>query len=384
MNKQKGGRPSAMVATTFFGLEQVLAQELTQLGAVDVRPTRFAVHFRGDTALLYRANLWLRTAIRVLCPLERFEISNAEDLYRRVVAIDWSRYMSVDGTLAVDSVASSKLLPHTAFPALKVKDGVVDMFRKKYGRRPSVNVDDPDLRIHIHIRDTTCTLSLDSSGRSLHRRGYRLDATKAPLNEIVAAGMVLMSGWKGDRPLVDGMCGGGTIPVEAALIAANCAPGVLREDFALTRWPDFNATLWQQLRAQARSAQRDPGLVVWGSDVDKHSIHSARENARRAGVQQIVSLVTQPFDQLEPPPAPGVVVLNPPYGERMNPGDLQGLYTMIGNRFKHQFAGYEAWVISSNSEQLKYIGLKPSQKIKLHNGGLECSYRKYELYQGRR
>jgi putative N6-adenine-specific DNA methylase len=267
---------------------------------------------------------------------------------------------------------------------LKVKDGVVDNFRKKYGRRPSVNVEDPDLRIHIHIRDTTCTLSLDSSGRSLHRRGYRLDATKAPLNEIVAAAMVLMTGWKGDVPLVDGMCGGGTIPVEAALLAANGAPGLLREDFGLTRWPDFNPTLWQQLRAQARSALRDPGPVVWGSDVDKQSIQSARENARRAGVEQCISFVTQPFDQLEPPPAPGVVVLNPPYGERMNPGDLQGLYTMIGNRFKHQFAGYEAWVISSNIEQLKYIGLKPSQKITLHNGGLECSYRKYALYQGRR
>ncbi len=371
-----------MIAKTLAGLEEVLADELRHLGAADVECLNRAVSFTGDKWLLYRANLELRTALRVLVPIHKGKTRNETELYKLVQAVDWSQYMKVNDTLAVDGVANSKYFTHSKYVALKTKDAIVDQFRKAAGRRPNVNVYAPVLRINVHIFKDDCTIALDSSGDSLHKRGYRLASVEAPINEVLAAGMLLLAGWKGERPFVDPMCGSGTLPIEAGLIATRRAPQLSREYFGFKRWADFEPDLWQQLLEAASNKIREAPFPIKGYDKNFKAVRLTEQNAMAAGLESDLSVARKKIEKLEPALEKGLVMLNPPYDERLSEKDIGAFYKMIGDRLKQQFPGFEAWIISSNKEGFKHIGLKAAQKISLYNGALECRFAKYELYEG--
>ena len=380
-----------MTAKTFKGLEEVLAQELTELGANDVLIERRAVSFMGDKALLYRANHCLRTAIRILVEIakpQRLEISKKtkpEDaLYEAIKAIDWSRYMTADTTFAIDATVYSETFRNSRFVTYRVKDAVADYWQEKAGKRPNVKVSDPDLLINVHIANETVTVSLDSSGESLHKRGYRVATTEAPINEVLAAGMLLIAGWKGGSDFYDPMCGSGTIPIEAALIARNIAPGVFRKSFAFEKWLDFDAELWSDIYNDD-SREREFAHKIYGSDASFYAIQQATKNVKSAGVQKDVELRQIRMEELKPLTSNPLVMINPPYGERLASNkDMEDLYGKIGTALKHQFTGATAWIISSNDAAMKCIGLKPSKKMRLLNGELDCQFNKYELFQGKR
>ena len=380
-----------MTAKTFKGLEEVLAQELTELGANDVLIERRAVSFMGDKALLYRANHCLRTAIRILVEIakpQRLEISKKtkpEDaLYEAIKAIDWSRYMTADTTFAIDATVYSETFRNSRFVTYRVKDAVADYWQEKAGKRPNVKVSDPDLLINVHIANETVTVSLDSSGESLHKRGYRVATTEAPINEVLAAGMLLIAGWKGGSDFYDPMCGSGTLPIEAALIARNIAPGVFRKSFAFEKWLDFDAELWSDIYNDD-SREREFAHKIYGSDASFYAIQQATKNVKSAGVQKDVELRQIRMEELKPLTSNPLVMINPPYGERLASNkDMEDLYGKIGTALKHQFTGATAWIISSNDAAMKCIGLKPSKKMRLLNGELDCQFNKYELFQGKR
>lgn len=371
-----------MIAKTFQGLEEVLAEELTTLGANDIQIGRRMVSFSGDKEMMYKANFCLRTAIRILKPIKHFTAKNADEVYEQIKAIAWEDILDVDKTFAVDAVVFSDEFRHSKFVSYKVKDAIVDYFRELNGKRPSVRISKPDVLLNIHIAQTTCTLSLDSSGESLHRRGYRQEAVEAPLNEVLAAGMILMTGWKGECDLIDPMCGSGTIPVEAALIARNIAPGVFRKEFAFEKWVDFDQDLFDTIYNDD-SQERDFEHKIYGYDNNPKANEIAIHNVKAAGVSKDIILKIQPFQQFEQPAAKSIIITNPPYGERISTNDLLGLYKMIGERLKHAFIGNDAWVLSYREECFDQIGLKPSTKIPLFNGALECEFRKYELFDGK-
>ncbi len=373
-----------MVAQTQHGLEPVLAAELRELGAesVDFRPGSRAVNFRGTLATLYEANLWLRTALRILKPIRTAQTRDESELYQRVQEIDWSRYMDVRETLAIQSIVHSPHFNHTKYVALKSKDAIVDQFRNNFGRRPSVDTENPNLRIIIYISGDQCTISLDSSGESLHRRGYRLARDIAPLNEVLAAGMILRSGWKGDTPFVDPMCGSGTLPIEAGMIAARIAPGLRRESFGFMQWRDFDRAMWTRLYRKAENARTAINVPILGSDISEAAVKVSQNNLRRTMLGRSVVIKQGDFAELTPPPAPGMLIVNPPYGERIRPDDLIELYSQIGDTLKQRFTGYDAWILSSNPEAMKRVGLRASSKEILMNGPLECRYQHYELYRG--
>jgi len=372
-----------LLAKTFFGLEAVLADELEQLGAKEVVQHKRAVSFAGDQALMYRANLHLRTALRILQPIHAFVARNEQALYRGVQQVNWARYLHPKGTLAVDSVVNSPYFKHSHYAALKTKDAIVDQFRKKFGKRPSVEVANPTLRINLHISQDRCSLSLDSSGDSLHKRGYRLDKNPAPLNEVLAAGMLRLAGWQADRHFVDPMCGSGTLPIEAAMMAYGVAPGLYRQ-FGFMKWPDFDRQLWDQLLRQAgQEVQPYFAHEIWGTDQSERFIQIATDNTRRARLRRAIKLEVCSMQELQPPEAPGLVMINPPYGERLKADDLTALYSMIGDQLKQRFAGYDAWVLSANKEAMKRIGLRASVKKELFNGPLACRFHKFEMYRGK-
>ncbi|NDV60376.1 RNA methyltransferase [Bacteroides sp. 519] len=371
-----------MIAKTFQGLEEVLATELTNLGANDVQIGRRMVSFSGDKAMMYKANFCLRTAIRILKPISNFTAKNADEVYEKVKAIKWEDFLDVDKTIAVDAVVFSDEFRHSKFVSYKVKDAIVDYFREKFGKRPSVRLSNPDIALNIHIAHTTCTLSLDSSGESLHRRGYRQEAVEAPLNEVLAAGMILMSGWKGDCDLIDPMCGSGTIPIEAALIARNIAPGVFRKEFAFEKWVDFDQDLFDDIYNDD-TKERPFNHKIYGYDNNPAANTIAMHNVKAAGVSKDIVLKVQPFQQFEQPKEKSIMITNPPYGERISSRDLLGLYQMIGERLKHGFTGNTAWILSYREECFDQIGLKPTKKIPLFNGSLECEYRQYDIFQGK-
>ena len=371
-----------MIAKTFQGLEEVLAQELTALGANDVQIGRRMVSFTGDKEMMYRANFALRTAIRVLKPIKHFEAKDADEVYEQVKAIPWEDYLDTNRSFAVDAVVYSEEFRHSMFVSYRVKDAIVDYFREKTGKRPNVRINKPDILLNIHIAQTTCTLSLDSSGESLHRRGYRQEAVEAPLNEVLAAGMLLLTGWHGECDLIDPMCGSGTIPVEAALIARNIAPGVFRQGYAFEKWPDFDADLFETIYNDD-SQERPFNHKIYAYDNSPKAIAIAARNIKAAGVAKDITLKQQPFQQFEKPAQRAIIVTNPPYGERISANDLLGLYAMIGERLKHEFTGNTAWILSYREECFEQIGLKPSTRIPLYNGALECEFRKYEIFEGR-
>ena len=400
----------SMLAKTFKGLEQVLAQELIELGANDVQIERRAVSFKGDKALLYRANLCLRTASRVLVPVAQGQLKlkngtsklKPEDwLYELVKAVNWSLYMTENTTFAIDATVYSETFRNSRFVTYRVKDAVADYWQERAGKRPNVKVTDPELYINVHIGAERVTVSLDSSGESLHKRGYRVANTEAPINEALAAGMLLLAGWKGQSDFYDPMCGSGTIPIEAALIARNIAPGVFRQSFAFEKWLDFDAELWSEIYNDD-SHEREFHHKIYGSDASFYAIQQATKNVKSAGVQRDVELKQIRLEEIKfenekmskcemsnvkcqlSNPSP-LVMLNPPYGERLASNkDMELLYGKIGTALKHQFAGSTAWIISSNDAAMKCIGLKPSKKLHLLNGELDCQFNRYDLFAGKR
>ncbi len=371
-----------MVAKTLFGLEEILAGELLSLGADSIQIGRRMVSFSGNKELLYKANFHCRTALRILKPIHHFKAKDADTVYKEVKRIVWEDYISFDKTFAIDSVIYSDDFTHSKFVAYRTKDAIVDYFVEKFGKRPSVRVNNPDLYINIHISHNDCTLSIDSSGESLHKRGYRVEQTEAPLNEVLAAGMILKTGWKGDTNFVDPMCGSGTLLIEAAMIALNIAPGIYRKEFAFEKWIDFDKELFDKIYNDETN-ERTFAFKCYGSDINPAAIEIAEKNIRSAGLMKYIELKVMPFQQYTEAPKPGILVTNPPYGERLSSRDLLGLYGMIGERLKHVFTDYKAWIISYKDECFDKIGLHPSEKLKLMNGSLECEYRCYEIFEGK-
>ena len=380
-----------MLAKTFKGLEQVLAQELIELGANDVLIERRAVSFKGDKALLYRANLCLRTAIRVLVPIkeERLRLQKGikpeDQVYEIAKSIDWSRFMTADTSFAIDATVYSELFRNSLFVTYRVKDAIVDYWKEKAGKRPNVSTENPDLRVNLHVGNDHVTISLDSSGESLHKRGYRVANTEAPINEALAAGMLLLAGWKGLSDFYDPMCGSGTLPIEAALIARNIAPGVFRKSFAFEKWPDFDADLWSDIYNDD-SQEREFTHKIYGSDASFFAIQQATKNVKAAGVGRDIELKQVRMEEISAiTSASPLVMINPPYGERLASNkDMEDLYGKIGSALKHHFTGATAWIISSNEAAMKCIGLKPSKKLRLLNGELDCQFNRYDLFAGKR
>ena len=371
-----------LIAKTFMGLEPVLAEELTRLGANNVQIGRRMVSFTGDKEIMYRANFQLHTAIRVLKPIKTFKAYSADDVYEEVKKIDWSLYLDLKKSFAVDSVVFSDEFRHSKFVSYKVKDAIVDQFREKTGQRPNISVANPDIRLNMHIADCQCTLSLDSSGESLHRRGYRQEAVEAPLNEVLAAGMILMTGWRGETDFIDPMCGSGTLPIEAALIARNIAPGVFRKEYAFEKWPDFDQNLFDMIYNDD-SQEREFEHHIYGYDIDLSAVMKARLNVKAAGMTKDITIEQADFKDFQRPEAKSIIVTNPPYGERISTPNLLGTYKMIGETLKHQFKTNDAWILSYREECFENIGLKPSIKIPLYNGSLECEFRKYQMFEGK-
>ncbi len=374
-----------MIAKTIFGLEEVLSNELLRLGAKNIEVHNRAVGFEGDIGFMYKANLCLRTALRVLVPIESFKVENEKSLYDSMLAIDWEKYMDVTDTLAIDAVLNSDLFTHSQYISQKAKDAIVDQFRAKHGERPSVDLDKPTIRIHIHIFNDACTIALDSSGESLHKRGYRDKTNLAPINEVLAAGLVLLSGWDKRSNFVDPMCGSGTILIEAALIANNIPPGYYREDFGFQRWKKFmpfNEKLWDLIFDSTINKITNHEQKIMGGELSPNVAKKAKENIKIAKVDDVVSIKNCDIKDFEVPAGRGTVIINPPYGERMVKDNIEELYKLMGDTFKQKFQGYDCWILSSNIDALKNVGLRPSRKITLFNGQLECKFMKYEMYQG--
>ncbi len=371
-----------LIAKTFMGLEPVLAQELTQLGANNVQIGRRMVSFTGNQEMMYRANFQLHTAIRILKPIKHFKARSAEEVYDEIKTVDWSRYIEKGKTFSVDSVVYSEEFRNSRFVTYKVKDAIVDQFREKTGARPNISVSNPDIRLHIHIAEDDATLSLDSSGESLHRRGYRQESVEAPLNEVLAAGMIMMTGWKGETDFIDPMCGSGTLLIEAAMIARNMSPGIFRKEFAFEKWPDFNQELFDRIYNDD-SQEREFEHHIYGYDIDMKAVNTARLNVKAAGFTKDITIEQADFKNFTQPSQPSIIITNPPYGERISTPNLLGTYKMIGERLKHEFMGNDAWILSYREECFEQIGLKPSIKIPVFNGSLECEFRKYALFGGR-
>lgn len=372
-----------IIIKTLSGLEGVLVQELEELGIHDSEVMNRAVQVDADLRMIYKTNYHLRTAIRILVPIREFFVKNETDLYEQIKKIDWSEYLSPHGRFAIDSTIQTTLFSHSHFISLKCKDAIADQFREAKGIRPDVDLKNPDVRINIHIRGQKVTVSLDSSGSSLHLRGYRKNISEAPLSEVLAAGMILLSGWDKKSNFVDFMCGSGTLLIEAGLMALNIAPGAFRYQFGFEKWKNFDSELLDSIKEEALSNEKeDINFKISGCDHSPGAIRVALENIKSAGLKDTIQIKISDFLEFNPPEGGGTVVLNPPYGERIKPHNLNKLYKDIGDQLKSKYAGYSAWILSSSDEGMKHIGLKPSKKLKLINGALDCKYYRYDLYQG--
>ncbi|MBK8967727.1 MAG: class I SAM-dependent RNA methyltransferase [Lewinellaceae bacterium] len=372
------------IIKTLQGLEPVLAAELDALGATDILELKRAVSCSGDQRLLYRANYELRTALRVLVPVHGFRAQDEKSFYRGIQSVDWNQYMGVMDTLAIDATVSGAYFKHSHYVSLLAKDAIVDQFRDRFGRRPSVNLDAPTLRLHVRIHGNQCDLLLDSSGDSLHKRGYRRDIVEAPVNEVLAAGMILLTGWTGDSTFIDPMCGSGTLPIEAAMIAMHIPPQRNREGFGFFRWKDFDKKLWQEVKSAADAQIREPQCQIFASDMDIRARNATAINLMSAGLEQVIQLEKKSFEKLAPPEVPGILITNPPYDERLKVDEIAAFYQSIGDRLKQVWPGWTAWLISSNMDAWKKFGLRPSRKITLFNGPLECFFQKFDLYAGKK
>jgi putative N6-adenine-specific DNA methylase len=370
------------VAKTLYGLESVLADELVGLGAADIGKVNRAVTFSGDKNLLYRVNYCSRTALSVLMHVADFRIRTKDDLYREGSKISWDRYLDPDDTFSIVPVVNSPYFSHTGYPGLILKDAIADYFRKKSGRRPSVNAADPVIVVNLHISNDSVTVSIDSSVIPLFKRGYRQEQTVAPLNEVLAAGILLLSQWNASASLLDPMCGSGTIPIEAGLLACRIPPGKFRKFFGFQRWKDYDAELFDKIKSEEDIKIVSSAVRISGSDISENAISQARANASYAGLKDVISFEVADFNNLKGSDDNGYLIFNPPYGERLLPDDTDKLYNNIGSTLKHRFPGTTAWLITSNKESLRQVGLKPAKKYTLFNGALECTLLKYEMYAG--
>ncbi len=371
-----------LLAKTLYGLEDILVNELQELGASDIVRLNRAVRFSGGTDLLYRANYCLRTALSVLMPLGEFRIRSKEELVNKSMKINWNRYLDPDLTFSVVPVVNSPLFSHTGYAGLLLKDSIADWFRNNKGRRPSVDSSDPDIIVNLHISNDTVTISLDSSGIPLFKRGYRLETGEAPVNEVLAAGMIGLSGWNCDSSFYDPMCGSGTIALEAALLASNTPPGKFRKSFGFMKWKNFNTLLFENIKKACDSSSHTPGTGIYASDISEDAVNQTIKNAASAGVSDFIKISRCDLKDLKPSCFEGYVIMNPPYGKRIKPEDIHDLYGMVGSSLKHNFPGFRALLITSDRNALKHIGLKSSAKYTLFNGALECTLVRYELYQG--
>ena len=371
-----------MVAKTLFGFEELLAKELTQLGAQAVKVGVRHVSYLGDKGFMYKANMGLRTAIKILKPIATFKVINETELYNKINALPWEDYLKSDGTLAVGATLNGDTFTHSQYVALKTKDAIVDRFRDKTGERPNVDLRFPDLKIDIHIDPHFCTVSLDSSGESLHKRGYKIATNIAPINEVLAAGLVMLSGWDGQSDFMDPMCGSGTVLVEAAMIACNIPPNLMRNEFGFERWEDWDVDLFEKIEESLLSKTRDFHHKIMGFDKSPSAVEKAIQNVENAKLDDFIYIKHEDFFKTQKGGDAHLhMVFNPPYGERLDI-EMESFYGSIGSTLKHKYPGTNAWMISSNMEALKHIGLRPSRKIKLFNAKLESKFVKYEMYEG--
>ncbi|HAN78105.1 MAG TPA: RNA methyltransferase [Bacteroidales bacterium] len=373
-----------LLAKTLLGLENVLAEEINAIGASNVTQLNRAVSFEGDTEIMYKANLNLRTAIRVLVELETFKISGVEDLYKKLFAMNWQDYIGRLQTISVDSIVFSKLFNHSGYVALKTKDAIVDKMREIHRIRPNVDIKHPDVRINVHIAENVCTVSLDSSGESLNRRGYRTDAFAAPLNEVLAAGMLSLSGWDKKTPLYDPMCGSGTLLIEAAMMAYNIAPGIYRPEFGFERWITFDKDIWEKVldHAQENEIKYDGNIMIFGSDSDSKALQATKVNIANASFSKRIEIKKEKFENTTAPTENGFIITNPPYGERITTDDINALYKEIGDTLKHKYTNYTAWILSGNEYAFKHLELKHTKTYSLLNGKIECKFREFRVFKG--
>ncbi len=371
------------IAKTIYGLESVLAEEIKELGGTEIVVLNRAVSFEGDLAVLYKVNLWSRTALRVIKPILTFTAHNETVFYKRLRRYDWTKLFGLEQTFKINSTVHSQYFTHSKYIGLKTKDAIVDLFRMKHdGRRPSIDLEYPDFTIDVHCREKEFTISLDSSGDSLHKRGYRQSGRRAPLNEALAAGMILLSGWDRKMPLLDPMCGSGTILTEAYMIAHGIAPRASWKRFGFMLWPDYNKSIWQQVSLEMLKSQGVPRTKILGYDIDREQIEETRALISELGFN--MSLESKDFRKSEKPYDKGIIIMNPPYGIRIGEeADVSQLYKEIGDTFKQQYPGWQGWILSGNKAAIKKIGLKTSKKLTLFNGQIECKYHKYDMYEGR-
>lgn len=370
------------IAKTFSGLEEILENELRNLGAANLVRYKRAVEFEGNQELLYRTNLTLRTCLRILKPLYHFSANNPDQLYKKVKDINWTSFISATDTIAIDGVVNSEFFTHSKYAALKVKDAIVDQIRDKTGKRPNVELKNPTYRLNVHIEKNKCSILLDSSGESLHRRGYRMKGGIAPLNEVLAAGMLKLSGWDGKSDFVDPMCGSGTLLIEAVMLAKNIAPNINREHFGFMNWNDFDNQLFQKVKEDLISRQENTHGSFIGNDISSNGIDLAKENAKRANVIEDISFLVGDFKDLEHNLESGIVITNPPYDERIKQENINAFYKEFGDTLKNKFTGFDAWIFSANIEALKHIGLRTSRRLQLYNGALETRFYNYKMYKG--
>lgn len=371
-----------IVAKTLFGLEPLLEKEIVKLGGTDVNVVRRAVTFVGDKSLLYKANYTLRTAIRVLCPIYEFTFVDVDDFYDRLYNFSWKEYMQPTDSFAIDNVVYSSKFKNTLFAVYRFKDAICDYFVRNGHKRPSVNTLEPDVRFNLHVSEGRCTISLDSSGSSLHKRGYRYSEGLAPINETLAAGIIQMSGWDGKQTLIDPMCGSGTLLIEATMFARQIPSGYYRNSFGFFQWSNFDKNLWDRVKSEADAKIR-PSLdaTIIGSDIDREVIRAVRVNLRRSKLHMDVKTIHTAFEDFENTFSDGLIISNPPYGERLGKGEVEEIYSSLGTKLKHHFEGFDVWLISPK-ENFKHIGLRPSKKVDLFNGQIESQLQYYNLYKG--
>jgi putative N6-adenine-specific DNA methylase len=371
-----------LTAKTMKGLESALAQELADLGATNIETGNRAVMFEGDQKVMYRANFECRTALAILKPLADFQIKTQEDFYDKVVNIAWEKQFCVDSKIMVDSFCMDSVFTHTKFVSQRAKDAICDHFRRLFHKRPYVELENPDIKIDVYLYKNRCVISLNSSGESLHRRNYRIQANQAPINEVLAAGLIALSGWDMQTDFYDPMCGSGTLLIEAAMKACNMPAQFYRKKFAFQHWNDFDSLLWKQVQEDAVANIGDPECEIFGSDISEECLYIAEQNIKQSRLHKDISLRLGNFLKLDPPTEKGVIVCNPPYGVRLEVEDLIEMYKDIGDKLKKDYQDWTAWFISSDVDAMKRFGLHPSKKIELYNGSLLCKFQKFELYEG--
>jgi len=369
-----------MLAKTMYGLEEVLANELKNLGAQNIKIQNRAVSFKGDTGFMYKANLNLRTCLRILKPIQTFQAHNEQELYKNIVKINWEKYLGLKNTFATHATTNSEAFNHSKYASLLVKDGIADYFRNKYEKRPNVDPEDPDISINLHINKHTCTVSLDSSGESLHKRGYKLDTIIAPMNEVLASGLILLSGWNKKDNFHDPMCGSGTLLIEAAMIAYNIPANIFRNKFGFENWKDFDVELFEKIKDVSLNKEVDFNGTITGGDNFQKAIRTTRKNIENALMFENIKVKNEDFFETSIQEN-SFVIFNPPYGERIELG-INEFYEKVGDSLKNNYKNCTVWIISSDLENLKMIGLKPTQKINVMNGNLKCSFREFKIYEG--